>query len=350
MRRSQVGPLLRCRPSNPLSWLAFCSLIFLTQMLALPFQGDAAWGLGEPASPPPAAQVLLISNSPETVRSPGILFQHSLEEGIRYRLFFHHLNGTGANSTLRISLEGMNTEDEGGLAWGKVAGTAVSPYAATSGWQAAQAYTRGEGENFQLLLSAGEEQTLWSTALAPHHVATGYILLEVQSPALLRVRLGEGDHVLDADGIHERGWVMNPQIEREIPFSLSQKTLEISFGASRSIHNASTGNPLRGDYGIDHLFHVVAHNPYDVPMPLHLVFIPRGGDGRLLLLVDGEEYVSPRTFSGHYYHLRRWVIHPGQRRTISLWTTPIAAMGYPAILRLSTYLDSGWPRHPTSPH
>src|SRR5690606_9618178 len=219
----------------------------------------------------------------------------------------------------------------------------------SSGWTAAAAYAESPAPWVLHRLPRGEELDVWTAYLEPGHVATAYILLETDGPALLRVRLGEGDRLLPPDGVHVRGTVADPQMEETIAFPLSQRVLDVPFGASRAFHDRETGSPLRGDYGIDYRLTLTVHNPFDVPMPLYLLFIPRGGDGRLLAVVDGQLYTTPRTFSGHYYQIRRWVIHPQRTRTISIWTTPIAAMGYPAVLRFSTHVDQGWPRHPTSP-
>lgn len=323
------------------------------------------------AAPYPPADYLLVSNSPETVPRPGILLEHRLEGGTRYRLFFHHLNGTGAPAALQVTLQGAEAAGEAVdgrpvEAEATIAGIAVSPSPVTSGWQAAAAYAGAGGAPnaggagpegaagpgagvVRAALDPQGERAVWEGPVPAGHVATGYLLVEVDGPAVLRVRLGQGDALLPPDGVHARGLLANPQVEEAISFSLAQKVLEIPFGSSRRFQDLLTGQVLRGDYGIDHSYHLEVHNPYDVPMPLHLLFIPRGGDGRVVLRIDGQVYTSPRTFSGHYFHLRRWVIYPGQTRKISVWTTPVSAMGYPAVLRFSTYVDSGWPRHPTSP-
>lgn len=312
----------------------------------------AGWA-PEAGWPQPAVHVLLVSNSPETVREPGIALQAALEPHTRYRLFVHHVNATGSPAPLKVTLEAAGPAGAPPSppvrARTAVAGSGRSPQPFASGWAAASAYAESAAPWVMHRLPPDEELDVWTTYLDPGHVATGYVLVETDGPALLRVRLGDGDRLLPPDGVHMRGTVADPQMEQTIAFSMSQRVLDVPFGASGAFRDRESGSPLRGDYGVDYRLTLTAHNPFDVPMPLYLLFIPRGGDGRLLAVVDGQVHTTPRTFSGHYYQVRRWVIQPQRTRTISIWTTPVAAMGYPAVLRFSTHLDAGWPRHPTSP-
>lgn len=364
-----LWPLWPLPAAGPVFAAEVTSLVGKTSLNAgAPFDG---------ASPFPPADVLLISNSPETVREPGILFQRMLEPHTRYRLFLHHLNQTSAD---RLSLRVRAVEPEepagsqgqgpavdggsssssssgssssssssnssgGGRLRLTVAGLGISPYPFTSGWQALERYSAAQADT-QTFPLAPWPQEVWSLRLPPGQVASGYLLLEVDRAAQLTLQLGEEETPLSPDGVHPRAVIAAPQAREEVYFNLKDRILELRFGSSGAFRDMDTGAPLRGEYGIDYRWDLTVHNPHEVPMPLHLLFIPRGSDGRLLIHVDGKAYQTGRTFSGHYNLVNRWVIYPGQTRTFSLWTTPVPAMGYPAILRFSTYLDPGWPRHP----
>lgn len=328
-----------------------CLVLSLVASLLLVSAGSANSQGRDVFSPYPPADYLLISNSPETVRERGVLFQERLEGKARYRLFIHHLNQTDAEH-LTLSLRATDTTGgvgapAGSAAYLTVAGLAISPYPFSSGWQALQAYSGSGDTTLAAQLQPGIEQDVWSVPLPPGQVLTAYVLIETEEDTQLQLRLGDGDRVLAPDGIHHRAVIADPSAQRELQFSLRDRLLEIPFGASGAFRDRNTGQVLRGEYGIDYRLTLTVHNPFDVAMPLHLLFIPRGSDGRLLIHVDGQPYLTGHTFSGHYSLVHRWTLHPGQTRTFSLWTTPVSAMGYPAILRFSTYLDPGWPRHPT---
>lgn len=321
--------------------------------IVLLVSASAAFAADEEGGLPPRADVLLLSNSPETVRQEGVLFRHTLEPGTVYRLFLHHLNATGGPADLTVTLAGgIEPAPQPGEtgSYVVIAGTSVASSPVASGWHAVEGYAGSDRRRLDLPAPLPAEPTaLWSAPLNPGHVATGYMWLSVEEPAELEVRLGNGGEELPPDGIHVRAVVAEPQMEQAFDFSLRERTRDIAFGASGAFQDVVNGTSLRGDWGIDYRWDITVHNPFDVAMPFHILFIPRGSDGRLVLNVDGDVYTTPRTFSGHYYLVRRWVIWPNQTRTFTLWTTPVSAMGYPAVLRLSTHLDPGWPRHPGSP-
>ena len=56
-----------------------------------------------PVSITPYGGTLLLSDSPETVPTDGILYQDTVQDSVR--LFFHHVNGTTLNKKVVVVLE-----------------------------------------------------------------------------------------------------------------------------------------------------------------------------------------------------------------------------------------------------
>ncbi len=294
------------------------------------------------------AQVLLVSNSPETLPFGKVLFTGALSASETVRLLYHHQNGSKTQhmfitvtlsnptrSPVTLWVSGAESSAAGGadeLAVGHaVARTFLQAY-----WDHA---------GFLLQVPANTTLPLFVHDLAPLAVGSG----------LAQVRLVEGDRLnlqvvarlesepepppasfaSDFDRGHQRGVFTRPQIARALAYTAGEPPTAMVLGDDADLlREERTGERFQGNYGVMYTFELALANPTPAAAPLALVMRAVGGQARGTFLVGDQIVEAPVVQPNAPQVLATLRLAPGTRRTLRIATMPESGSNYPVRLTL----------------
>jgi len=286
----------------------------------------------------PPARTLVVSNSPERVRTPGVLFPEVTVSG-PVRVLVHHKNEMGAPLDLLVKARSMGP---GGSRVHLTVGMGrTGKDELRAGHQAMRTYLARavQGTGYWISLSPGAEITLVAQRLLPGGVASGILQLQiVGDPVRLWVEAaGEEDPVpVEEDGIHFRGVVRDPSIVLQEAYVIGGPPLTLWIGGPPFLQEATTGRPLRGNYGVIYEVQVTLANPTDRRGEVSLILAPHGGPAGSVLVIDGQIYEIGPTSAFSEVPVVTFPLAPQERRTVLLWISPQAGSWYPVRLEFRT--------------
>jgi len=255
--------------------------------------------------------VLIFSNSPETVREPGILYQDRVKG--RVRIYYHHKNGTGKKCTFAVWVKnlGGNTEI---IKINNMALAGPTTDEMFLGQRVAYLYLSSQGGSSVILNRGGVAPIntgQYGKPIGSGEIIAGMIELECSNEVeitLAMIELGQdyfsAHKVLLPDGIHTRGTFENGDIL--IKANLKGREPEkISVGRESSSEgfikgrDALTGEEVvnKGNYGV--LYKISVHSPSRTGV----IFNPRGTVFRGAAAdTQGKAYLLPATgFINNYF-------------------------------------------------
>ncbi len=284
------------------------------------------------------ARILLVSNSPERVRTPGVLFPELTVSG-SVRVLIHHKHEMEVPLDLLVKARSMGA---GGSRIHLTVGMGrTDKDELRSGHQAMRTYLARavQRAGHWIFIPPGGEITLVAQRLLPGRVVSGILQLQIAGdPVQLWVEAaGEGDPVLlEEDGIHFRGVVRDPSIVLQGAYAIGEPPLSLWIGGPPFLQEATTGRPLRGNYGVIYEAQVTLANPTDRRGEVALIFAPRGGPAGGILAIDGQIYEIGPTPAFSEVPVVRFPLAPQERRTVLLWISPQAGSWYPVRLEFRT--------------
>ncbi|NLO89406.1 MAG: hypothetical protein GX088_03645 [Clostridia bacterium] len=277
--------------------------------------------------------VLILSNSPETVKSPGILYQDRVKGKVR--IYYHHKNGTGKRCTFAVWVKNLGDSNEvvkiNNLA---LAGPTTDEM--FLGQRVAYQYLNSPGGS-SVILNRGGVAAIntgqYGKAIANGEIISGMIELECSEQleiTLAMIELGQDYYsahvVLSPDGIHARGTFEDGDVIIMATLKGSEPE-KITLGRDISVEgfikgrDALTGEEVvnKGNYGV--LYKITVKSPTETGV----IFNPRGTIFRGAAAdSQGQAYLLPATgfIRGNFFVGAVMGVIPAQKEKTFLYTPP----------------------------
>jgi hypothetical protein len=292
------------------------------------------------------AEVLLVSNSPESLPFGKVLYLGALAAPQTVRLLYHHRNGSrtrhlfltvGLSNPARRPVRLWVSAASGGPETDEViAGHAAASRFLDQYWHRA---------GFLVAIPANTTVPLCLHDLPPQAAVSGLAQMALidgeRLNILVTARLeGEMDpptvsYEPDFDRSHQRGAFAHPQIAHFLAYTVGGPSLTMTLGDTADLlREGGTGVPLSGNYGVMYTFVVQVANPTSAPAVVALAMHADGGEARGTFLVDGTVLASPVVKPNAPQVLTAVRLDPEARRTLRISTMPESASNYPVRLTL----------------
>ncbi len=290
------------------------------------------------------AEVLLVSNSPETLPFGKVLFSGGLGPGRTLRLLYHHQNGSATRHML-ISVTLSNPARSPILLWVSGAQSGAGVDELTVGHAAARAFLEQYWDHAGFLVQVPANTTLplFAHDLAPLAIDSGLAQVQLLRGPRLNLQVvarldGEADpppdsFASDFDKTHQRGAFTRPQITRSLTYTAGGPPVAVDLGADDDLlRGEESAQRLQGNYGVMYTFQVQAENPTTVPDQVALVMHAIGGQARGTFLVGDRVIDGPTVQPNAPQILSRVRLAPGTRRMLRVATMPESGSNYPVRL------------------
>jgi hypothetical protein len=292
------------------------------------------------------AEILLVSNSPETIPFGKILYTGALSSAQTVRLLFHHQNGSKAEHMF-ITVTLSNPSRAPVSLWVQGAAGAPSQEEVTPGHDAARMFLDEYAHHagFLVRLPGNTTVPLFVEDVPPLGITSGiaqFSLLEgdrvnVQVVARLATE-GEPSTMSfepDFDRVHQRGAFVRPQIGRTVTYSIGGPPAMMVLAADNDLlHEGQTGALLQGNYGVVYRFDVDVANTTSSPATAALVLHADGGQARGTFVIGDQIVESPLVQPNAPQVVTTIPLRPQTRRTIRILTVPESGSNYPVRLTL----------------
>jgi hypothetical protein len=292
------------------------------------------------------AEVLLVSNSPETLGFSKVLFSTTLETRRGARLLYHHQNGsTVQRMTVTVALSNPTARPV--TLWITAAGPGDGSDELVLGHGAAHEFLTQywSGAGFVLAVPAHTTLPLLVHRLPPQGIASGLVQLTLVGGGRLALQViarMEDDpdpppdsYLPDADQVHQRGTFDPPDIVRPLDYTVGGPPLMTALGAEEDlVREHTTDEALQGNYGVIYTFPVRIENPAAAPAILALVMHAVGGQAGATFRIGDQVVEVPRVPAGGIQPVATIRVAPGEHRTVVISTMPESGANYPVLLTL----------------
>jgi hypothetical protein len=289
----------------------------------------------------PPVSVLWVSNSPERLLNQGLWFEAALTDSQGARLLYHHVNNTSGRAALTVELWNLGTET---AQVHVMAGTGGPSYdEAWVGHRATKEFLRSslKGAGWVVDVPPGTAVTALSQLMPIGSVASGLAEFRALGAADLRVRLYLKQPEAEAGPRTIDRYYPSPLLGQwHYPEAERNLTASYQVGGVWSFttigHQPAVGmvdgDRLLGSYGVIYNISLQLSNPLSDPVEVELVMEPAGGPARAALVVDGSLKEVAMLRKTTETPFARYVLLPGQSRTVTITTTPQAGSNYPVRL------------------
>jgi hypothetical protein len=295
------------------------------------------------------AQMLFVSNSPETLPFGKVLFNGELSTGDTMRLLYHHGNGSSTQHMV-IAVNLTNPDSTPINLW--VMGATGNPGGdeLSTGHSAAREFLLQYWHHagFILQIPANTTLPIFFNELAPQAVASGLVQLKMLDGDHLNLQVfarleGETDPPATSfsanfDTVHQRGVFDHPWFTRPLAYTVGEAApLVMMVGDDHdSLRESQSGVALNGNYGVVYTFRVDINNPGPLPAVLALVLHAIGGQASGTVLIDDRIVDVPRVKSGDRQVVTKIRLAPRERRIVTIATMPESGANYPIRLLLAS--------------
>ena len=287
---------------------------------------------------PPAAAVAALSDHPETITRPGLLFSGGLTRMRPVRFQFYHLGKlTNPESLTRLTMTNSGAKK------------AIIHLAEYSGTPSTNYFSTGHDNNVRWLqqsqslegvfveIPPNSSETIFRHELPLEKVISGTLMLsQVEGPPLSFTFEAANspqsepalNNLLKASDTHSRGFypVAKHRISRR--YVIGDPELRMNVGAIRQA-TFSGVRELKGDYGVLWELDLKLENPSDQEKTVQINFMPRGGAATATLLLNQELIEIPRTPVREQKLVRSIKMPPRSQQDILIHTIPEGASSYP---------------------
>lgn len=286
----------------------------------------------------PPVSMLWVSNSPERLLSQGLWFEGALSDSQAARLLYHHVNSTHGRALLAVELWNLGVESAQVHVMAGVGGPSYDE--AWVGHRAAREFLRSSlrGAGWVVDVPPGTAVTALSQIMPIGSVASGLAEFRALDAANLRVRLylkqpGEEVGPRPIERYYASpllGQWHYPEVQRNLTasYQVGGAWSFTTIGHQPAV-GVVDGDRLLGSYGVIYNIAIQLSNPLPDPVEVELVMEPAGGPARAAVIVDGSlkdvamlRHTSESPFA-------RYLLLPGQSRTVNVTTMPQAGSNYP---------------------
>lgn len=292
------------------------------------------------------AEILLVSNSPETIPFSKVLYTGALSAAQTVRLLFHHQNGSKAQHMF-ITVTLSNPDRDPVSVWVQGAVGGPSQEEVTPGHDAARTFLDEYAHHagFLVRLPGNTTVPLFVEDLPPLGITSGiaqFSLLDGQRlNAQVAARLANDiepppvSFAPDFDRVHQRGAFVRPQIGRTLTYTVGgPPAITVLAADADLLHEGQTGALLQGNYGVVYRFNIEVVNPTSARAAAALVFHADGGQARGTFVINDQIVESALVQPNAPQPVITFSLRPQTRRTLRILTVPESGSNYPVRLTL----------------
>ena len=315
----------------------------------LPYQAEPVVTVRNEPVPPGPVDVLMVSNSPERLLAHGLWYEGSLADIQSARLLYHHVNSSRVQSDLVVEL--WNVGDQPAR---------VQVISGKGGPSRDEAYA-GHRAAIEFLVNRASN-TGWIVQLPPktavpivsQHMDPGSTL----SGMLELRKLGSGGAAAPGSGDIRVRCYLEPSRSMWLPYPIRsyepspvlgrwvypqpRQEIDAKYVVGRDWTFITIGDPpvpglipgdqLAGNYGVIYDITLDLVNPSAEPAAVDLLMEAGGGAARALLLINGRPVEAAMLKRNGETRIARYVLSPGEVRSVHIETTPQGGSSYPVRL------------------
>ncbi|NDC83157.1 hypothetical protein EB093_05765 [bacterium] len=244
------------------------------------------------AVPVVASPALIVSNYPEEISEPGILFSGPIP-ATSTRTMYYHVNRSPHDLTLRVLLQNNSNKPESihitkGLGGPSSDGIYAGHRSAKLFWDGLQGI-----DTETVKVPPNSRLTILSHAFKPDMISTGIFELTTAHPESIKLVIG----VMDSN-FETTSFLNTPSTSYVCgTFFPAIKSLPVTYNFELPIKDISIGNEpfltdnlkgivLRGNYGMTYDITINCQNPSPFAREVNLLFSPAGGVTRGILMIN----------------------------------------------------------------
>ena len=295
------------------------------------------------------AQVLLVSNSPETLSFSKVLFRSTLEPSKPLRLLYHHQNGS-TTRRMTVTVAFSNPTRREITVWVAGANPSSGSDELALGHTAARSFLDQYWHRAGFLLKIPANTTLpvFIHELPPLAIASGLAQLALVAGDRLNLQVvarmeGELDpptesYLPNADRVHQRGTFEQPQLMQTFDYAVGGPPVVMTIGdEGEALRERETGEVLQGNYGVIYTLSVQVSNPTLNAATLGLMMRAAGGQTGGVFLVDDRTLEVPRLKPTATQLVTSMRVAQRERRVLAISTMPESGANYPVVLTLGAH-------------
>lgn len=287
------------------------------------------------------ADLLMVSNSPERLRSHGLWFEGRLGDSQSARLLYHHVNAAGVDSELVVELWNLGPSRSRVQV---IAGTGgPTRDESWAGHRAASNFLGNRAGNVGWIVEIPPDT---ATPVLAHSISSGATssgLLELRAlgAANLSVRLYLAPRrsermahpITDYLESPLLGQWHYPEARREVSatYVVGRDWAFVTIG-NQATPGMVEGDLLAGNYGLIYDISLDLSNPTAEEARVVVLLEPAGGSARATLLVDGQQVETALMQADSQAEVARYQLAPGERRRVRIQTMPEGGSNYPVRL------------------
>lgn len=287
------------------------------------------------------ASRLLVSNSPERLRSTGLWYEATLDSDQAERLLYHHVNASEGSAVLAVELWNLGDRPAQIHVTSGIAGPSSDE--AWVGHRATVQFfkNRKRHSGWMVTVPAGTAVAAVSQPMPRGSVVSGVLQLRALGEAHLSVRIflrrpgtARGARPIEQyRASRSLGMFQYPDPVRRVSarYQVGGHWAFITVGDQPAVGTLD-GDQLSGSYGVFYDITMELSNPTEVPTEVLLAMEAAGGPARSALLVDGRIIEVAMLKRDDEVSVLHYLLGPGQRRTIKILIMPQAGSNYPVRL------------------
>lgn len=298
------------------------------------------------------ANLLLVSNRPESLEVDGVLLDYTFRAEEPTRLMYSHENRSPGPRHLWVNL--TNPDPTPVRLW--VSHTYAGPdsHIIHVGHTAAARFLEylGQGAGYVLTLPPRSSLELAGHLMGPGTLVSGFANLRILEGQRVQVQVATALHPAVNDPsrlphlgapfnpfkIHPHGVFAQPYFEEELEYQVGGQPAVVRYGQSPWLIDFETGLPNTGNFGVLYKARVTLRNPDTSPRQVGFYFSPLQGPAGGTFLIDGQLRQAPFRKPPQEELVGTVELAPGEERTVDLVTFPEASSNYPAEVRIRDVL------------
>ena len=292
--------------------------------------------------------VYILSNYPESIETPGLVFDHVLNHQ-SLRVFYHHHNVSNEHMNLVVYVHNVTSKNQHINIYKGIGGS--TPDIVFAGHKAAY-------EFFYHLLNGSDRYTIPPFSQVPivvnklksNQTSSGIIRIEKESTAKLNVKMS----ILDMSYPNLTGFIDVPETvnqfrpvvfynaynEHKFTYKLQTKIQSFQIGGVPYIKDEDYDYRLKGNYGVIYKINLFLENPFSEPKFVDFFLSPvqQNSVNRGVFIIEDEifevgvlSYSDSKKISEKFFQIK---LNSYEKKSIELLTMPQAGCFYPVDIML----------------